>query len=76
MCKEGYVQYKCGCIGRQLGLEECRYRRAVNELRAAGMADFDANIIANNRYCEEHSGDKYVPSKHDCRQCEKKKKKK
>jgi hypothetical protein len=75
MCKEGYVQYRCGCIGRQLGLEECRYRRAVKELKAAGRDDNDVNIITNNRYCAEYSGDKYYPQKHDCRQCTKNTKK-
>ena len=75
MCKEGFVRYKCGCIGRQLGLEKCRYRKKVEDLEAEGKPHSDTNVITNNRLCDERSGDKYQQRDHDCRKCEKKSKK-
>lgn len=75
MCKEGFVQYKCGCIGRQLGLEKCRYMKKVEELRAEGKSSSDFEVITNSRQCDNHSGDKYYKRDHDCRKCQKKPKK-
>jgi len=75
MCGDVYVQYSCGCLGRKLGFQQCRFAFANDALMAAppptskNKEAYDRAVCDNMWLCEEEPDMLFQRVERLCREC-------